>query len=337
MAMAAAVCSCCNENNAPSLTLMSITIHGYYHDRLLASNRLPIDRGWRPNRIMNGCGVLLASLIRGGGNLTGIIFVAVGEGMKSWDGEAATPNPTATRLASELMRRPLPADSIVFLDEADRPASNPTARLAIEIRLAREDFAGTTPQALREFGLFGGNATAAANSGILLNHVIHPRIDLTAGLTLHRTLRLDFRQSPAPLLPAAGTFGAHLPVRAIDGVGEVYGAALNRIGIMTIADLAAAPSPAPADIPQVRMMEFRAKAGLVLTIAADLTPLAAMADRSLSAILRLDPFSEETLRQLGDTTPDRLHRLQEKLAILQVALDERALHKLTGGELLIRR
>lgn len=321
-----------------SHTLMPITIHGYYHDRLLASDRLPIDGGWRPNRIMNGCGVLLASLIRGGGNLTGIIFVAVGEGMKSWDGEATTPNPAATRLARELMRRPLPADSIVFLDEADRPASSPTARLAIEIRLAREDFAGTTPQALREFGLFGGNATAAANSGILINHVIHPRIDLAAGLTLHRTLRLDFRQGPAPLLPTAGTFGAHLPVRAIDGVGEVYGAVLNRAGIMTIADLAAAaPSPAPAHIPQVRMMEFRAKAGLVLTIDADLTPLAAMADHSLSAILRLDPFSEEVLRQLDGTAPDRLLRLQEKLAILQVALDERALHKLTGGELLIRR
>ncbi|OKY74272.1 MAG: hypothetical protein BM485_14720 [Desulfobulbaceae bacterium DB1] len=314
---------------------MTITIHGYYHDRFMRPGRPPIDRGWRCNRIMNGCGSLLAALMRGNSGLGGIMYLAMGEGLKAWDGSPPRPDPAATGLVREILRRQITAESIVFLDGADQPSSLPTARLQIDFSFSRDDFAAEGVQPVREFGLFGGNSTNDAGSGLLINHVIHPRIDISAGLTLCRTLRLDFSQGLVPRDSAAGHFGGHLPIRCIDGVGDVYGDALNAEGIITLADLAASALHMEIEnIPSAKMMEFRAKAGLVLAIEADLSPLAQMADASVSDILKLDAFSHETTGAGRNAAPGRLLRLQEKLTVLQVALDEWELQKLTGRDLL---
>ena len=44
---------------------------------------------------------------------------------------------------------------------------------------------------LREFGLFAGGDTNP-DSGILINHRVHPRIDLDDGFPIERILRLTF-------------------------------------------------------------------------------------------------------------------------------------------------
>jgi len=47
-------------------------------------------------------------------------------------------------------------------------------------------------QPLREFGLFGGDATRTPNSGYLIDYAIHPRVDLTRTMTLTRTVRQSY-------------------------------------------------------------------------------------------------------------------------------------------------
>ncbi|MFH1217113.1 MAG: hypothetical protein V1706_11495 [Pseudomonadota bacterium] len=316
---------------------MTIGILGKYHDQLSQFGHPLMDLGWRKNRIMNGCRLLLAALMKDANGFGGIMYLAMGEGLKEWDGSPPQPDPSATGLVREIMRRPITAGEIVFLDETGQPGIIPTNRLQIDLLFSRDDFEGSGIQPIREFGLFGGNATALAGSGFFINHVMHPRIDISAGLTLQRTLRLDFSQEFTPHISRSGNFGGRLPVQCIDGVGEVYGAALNAGGILTLSDLAASsPHLRLENIPVVKLMEFRTKAALVMGIDADFSPLAGMADVSVSDILKLDPFSGQSMRGIPIAEPDPFLNLQEKLMVLQVALDEWELKKLTGRELLDR-
>ena len=175
---------------------MTHIIKGYYHDRLCGLERVRLDRGWNSNLIVADCNRLLAALMKGQAGVAGILYLAVGEGQKAWDAAPPQPLPAATRLRKEILRRPVATEAITFLDSAGQPTATPTGRLQINMELTREDFPANGFQPVREFGLFGGNATAAADSGFMINYVIHPRIDITGELTLQRTLRLDDDLAP---------------------------------------------------------------------------------------------------------------------------------------------
>ncbi|MEW6519548.1 MAG: hypothetical protein AB1461_09060 [Thermodesulfobacteriota bacterium] len=310
-------------------------LKGYYNDLLIdGHDRVRLDRGWRPNLIVEGCSRLLAALMKGQPGLAGILFLAVGEGLQEWDAALPHPQPAATRLAREILRRPIAPEEIIFLDSAGLPTAAPTNRLQISIALILADFPAGGFQPVREFGLFGGNATAEPGSGLLLNHVIHPRIDITPRLTLHRTLRLDFSQMFAAREEIPG-LGAGLPVRSIDGVGEVYGPALAAAGVNTLHDfLAMNPLAPPAGIPAVKLREFRAKARMVMALKAGLPPFAALSHLSISDLLREDPQTLAAMAGTFTITADMAAALQEELMPLQVALDERQLQQMTLGSLL---
>ena len=81
----------------------------------------------------------------------------------------------------------LAEDQIVYLPRGDEPAGTPSNRLEITADFKGEDFISNGTVKLREFGLFGGDATHAADSGLMINYMIHPVIPLTADLTLTRT------------------------------------------------------------------------------------------------------------------------------------------------------
>lgn len=147
------------------------------------------------NLIVIGFGLLVASLLKGGvGNSFPIKYWAVGEGEGDfWDDLTVNQRQskslfTLTELYNETFRV---ATTNVFIDENDDevPDDPPTNR--VEVRAV---FGSEVIGSLREFGLFGGAATATLGTGILIDHKSHQVINVgeTSGLAnvLIRALRL---------------------------------------------------------------------------------------------------------------------------------------------------
>ncbi len=192
--------------------------------------------------------------------------------------------------------------------------------------------------------------TAAANSGFMIHYVIRPRIDLDPAWTLKRKLQLAFavcaaappEPQPSPVMlmwhvapkPAGTGFGASLPIMSLDGVGKAYAPVLEASGIHVLADLIAwDPSKRVGKILKDRLREFRAKAVMVTGLQVQLQPLSGLAERTISSI------QEDTAAAIAKAagpgvTPDLAQELQEALTVLLVALDDKALERLTAKDLL---
>jgi hypothetical protein len=143
-------------------------------------------RDWEHNVLVNGLRSLLAALVKGDPQGHALGYWAVGAGSSVWDSPGTAP-PDAVRqayvqLVNEVGRKALPPGSITFL------GGGFTNRLEIISSFTTGDVPAGP---LREFGLFAGG-TNAANSGMLINHRVHPRIDMQPGFTLERTLQLTF-------------------------------------------------------------------------------------------------------------------------------------------------
>jgi hypothetical protein len=165
---------------------------GAYRDILIGRcGEVIWEAPWQRNLIVEGLRRLLAALVKGDTLGAPLGFWAVGTGEEPWDAgtvPSEVARRTRTQLYNETGRKPIPAGQIKFLDGAF------TNKLEISLEFTTADIPpgpGNQNWRLREFGLFGGG-TAAANSGVLINHRIHPRIDMQAGFTLQRTLHLTF-------------------------------------------------------------------------------------------------------------------------------------------------
>lgn len=167
--------------------------------------------------------------------MQGILYLVIGEGEDNWDSQPPVPRLATSRLTREIYRQILSLDQLVYLDSKNEQTEMPTSRLEITAEFRGEDLELNGSQPLREFGLFGGDATAEPDSGFMIDYVIHPRIDLTSGLRLIRKVRLSFGAGGIPE-EDLGRFGADLPVINIDGVGEEYAAALGDQGINLLGD-----------------------------------------------------------------------------------------------------
>ena len=308
---------------------------GQYHDRLINSHgAMDHDFGWKANLIVHDCNRLLAALMKRQDGYSGILFFAIGEGQQEWDVSRPVPSPAASQLSREIFRRSISFDDILFLDENNQPTTSPTSRLEISIEISRDDFASSTFQSIREFGLFGGNATETQNSGLLVNHVIHPRIDISSELTLFRTLRLHFHQT-AVQEEEVSLFGGHLPVHCLDGVGETFSNLLNGQGIHTLADLAAINPLSPVgNIPVVKLREFRSKARMVMNLNVRLSPFAELGGHNVSRILRERPEIIAGEITTHVVTADMAEELQEDLMSLQVAMDDSHLKSIVLADLM---
>jgi hypothetical protein len=278
--------------------------------------------------------VLLAALMQGQPNMKGILYWAVGEGEPDWDSIAPKRPPTTTScLVKEVARQAVDPDQIRYLDAAGRPRrppSRPSNRLEVTAEFRGEDLVSDGFVSLREFGLFGGDATGKANSGYMIDYVIHPRLDLSSTDTLERKLRLTFNASGTEEEIVFG-FGANLPLASLDGVGQVYARAYERRGALTLGDLAETDPLQPVGgIPLVRRREFQAKARLVMRLQVSPAVLEPFADLSVSRFLRQNP---EDLAPPG-MTAEQVQQLQETLADLQIALDDAELQAITLAELM---
>lgn len=168
----------------------NVILRGRFRERLRDGTAVLWEHAWQSNLIVARALDLLAGLLtRGGGSpetsLRGILYWAVGEGDAAWDTNRPNASTQTTRLVREIYRKRLdPVRDISF---------NPATRtISLRVAFGPDQGAGT----LREFGIFGGDATDARDSGYLINYKIHAPIDKTLPRVLER--QLDFTIGPAP-------------------------------------------------------------------------------------------------------------------------------------------
>jgi hypothetical protein len=307
------------------------SIKGYYHDSLINRGHVQWNSGWRPNLIVHECNVLLAALMGRQPDLQGILYWAIGEGEEDWDDLYPSPQLTSSRLAAEITRQALAPEQIIYLDGAGEPSEAPTGHLEIAAEFKGDDLAPNGWQSLREFALFGGDATAAPDSGFMVDYVIHPRIDLSPGATLKRKLHLIFEHGAVRQEEALVGFGANLPVNSVDGVDAIYAGALQEHGIYSLGSLAEIDSLSAVEgIPPIKLREFRAKARLVMRLRVDPVLIEPFAEYNVSHFLQEAPKS---LVRPG-VSSDSVMYLQEALANLQIALDDVQLQGITLADLM---
>jgi hypothetical protein len=161
---------------------------GLFQDSLLGpTGDLIWQRPWQSNVIVVGLRTVLAQRAKGEGEP--INFWAVGSGEVIWDEiNEEPPSPTArvnrTALFNETFRKPIPLTQIEFV------GTGPSNQIQIQMEFTTDELPPDNVQ-LREFGLFSSEDNSP-NSGFMINHRIHPRIDMQEGFTLQRTLRLTF-------------------------------------------------------------------------------------------------------------------------------------------------
>ena len=305
-------------------------LHGTYRDEVHDwHNHLLFDSGWSANTIVETAWPLIAGLLKNDANLAGILFWAVGAGDPAWDGARVAANPATRQLHDEVQRLPLPPENIAYLDLNDATVDTPTHRLEISASFSWPNQA----QTLREFGLFGGDATATKDSGYLFNYVIQPRIELPAGATLTRRLRLRLHPTVGPQrLGVPRHWLEERPVTVMNGIGEAYARILADSGIETVRDLAnVEPAMANFDIPRMKLVELRAKARLALQTAVALAPVPGLLNQSAWDVI-MAPTA--TLAADAGAPVPAVASLREQINALQLTLSHHFLQEVTIAELL---
>lgn len=137
------------------------------------------------NIVVNSFLPLVMSLLKQQSGYKGIQYWAVGSGASSWDSSLHSPDINATKLTAELGRVAITSGEIKFLTSGYKETGTPTNILQITHTFGPSDCNGVW----REFGIFGGNATTAKDSGIMINKRHHAVITKTEEMTIERIMR----------------------------------------------------------------------------------------------------------------------------------------------------
>lgn len=137
------------------------------------------------NLVVNNFLKLVMSLLKGETGYKGIQYWAVGSGASSWDNSMPSPSIDSTKLTAELGRVAITAGEIKFLTPEYEMSSVPTNIIQITHTFGPSDCNGVW----REFGIFGGNATATKDSGLMINKRHHAIITKTEEMTIERAMR----------------------------------------------------------------------------------------------------------------------------------------------------
>lgn len=153
-------------------------------DRIYKNGKL-VDEIVSHNLVVNTFLNLVMCLMKQQNGYSGLQYWAVGSGSASWDTSPVTPDINATRLTSEIGRVPLSSDCFSFLNSDYEVTNTPSNILQVKRVFSETECNGVW----REFGIFGGNATASANSGIMINKRHHGVITKTSEMQVERIMR----------------------------------------------------------------------------------------------------------------------------------------------------
>lgn len=128
---------------------------------------------------------LVQALLKNETSYKGVQYWAVGSGDEAWDSSLPSPATTDTKLVAEIGRVAVTPEEITFRTPEYEESPTPTNIIQITHTFGTDDCNGTW----REFGIFGGNATTAADSGIMINKRNHAIITKTSEMTVERTMR----------------------------------------------------------------------------------------------------------------------------------------------------
>lgn len=170
--------------NFKNQEIPSVKMTGEIIDRIqYKDGRVEVRRGH--NLVVNSFSNLVMCLLKQEAGYKGIQYWAVGSGDASWDTTLPNPEKTATKLTKEIGRVAISPSEITFLTNDLEKSPTPTNIIQIVHTFGISDCNGTW----REFGIFGGNATASANSGIMINKRHHKILTKTDEMTIERTMR----------------------------------------------------------------------------------------------------------------------------------------------------
>ena len=183
------VSMCQHDNEKLAMRMIAGDCHnvhmtGQITDRIFKNGEF-VEEIVGHNLVINSFLNLVMCLLKHQNGYSGIQYWAVGTGAEAWDTTMPSPSIDATRLTSELGRVAILPSEITFLDGAYNEVSTPTNIIQIKHTFGVNDCNGVW----REFGIFGGNATADANSGIMINKRHHAVITKTEEMTIERTMR----------------------------------------------------------------------------------------------------------------------------------------------------
>lgn len=163
---------------------VDLKMTGQITDRIY-KNGVLIEERVGHNLIVNSFLKLVMALCKNESEYSGIQYWAIGSGDDSWDDAIPAVEINATRLTSELGRVPISASEISFLNANGEVTTSPSNILQIKHTFGPNDCNGKW----REFGIFGGNATVVANSGIMINKRHHSIITKTNEMSIERTMK----------------------------------------------------------------------------------------------------------------------------------------------------
>lgn len=133
------------------------------------------------NLIVNNFGVLIASLMKQDSTYKdNTMYWAVGTGTT----EASVLD---TGLETEVYRKAIIAGDMSYMSGGS-PSVSPTNQLRIIVTFGELE----ANYDLTEFGIFGGNASATVDSGVMINHKVHTTISKTSSFQLERTITFTF-------------------------------------------------------------------------------------------------------------------------------------------------
>lgn len=146
---------------------------------------------WGFNQIQNSFATLLAAWAREEPGYARINFLALGEGLVGWDTTPPAQPFSQTTLTTEGFRKAIPQVDLIFIDPGTNLPTGgvPSSKLEITVNILSGEANGLS---LREFGLFGGDGTIAADSGQMVNWIVHSRIDKDSSLEIQRVIRIEF-------------------------------------------------------------------------------------------------------------------------------------------------
>jgi phage tail-like protein len=185
-----------------TVEFIGTSLRGEYRDVLRGPDgSLLYDSGWVPNTIVDECRISLAQFMKRELS-AGILHLAVGRGLETWDTEGApAPEPDTTDLINQYpvtipVANPNPATGskleLAYWGD-EQVSDDPTSCLQIKATLNPgypQPESGLSTYPLRNFGLFGG--IDADPDPYMINCVRHPVIHKPDTATLVRIIRLYF-------------------------------------------------------------------------------------------------------------------------------------------------
>ena len=162
----------------------NIKITGQITDKIIHLDTGEVEVREGHNIVVNTFTKLVMSLLGRTTGYKGITYWAVGSGLPAWDSVPVSPTLSESTLTAEVGRKIIEPTNMTFLDADGKTSETPTNILRVNVTFDASECNGIW----REFGLFGGNATAELNSGILVDKRHHEVITKTDNIAIERTI-----------------------------------------------------------------------------------------------------------------------------------------------------